>query len=62
VRHRSTRNRVVYLVGGMPGQTQYVVPARFSSAPRLDEIERLFDTLLPLVFALASTLEEDRPA
>jgi hypothetical protein len=46
----------------MPGQTQYVVPARFSSALGLDEIERLFDTLLPLVFATCIALEEDRPA
>jgi hypothetical protein len=62
LRHQSTRNVVVYLVGAKPGQTQYIVPVPFSSALGLDEIERLFDTLLPLVFATRIALEEDRPA
>jgi len=45
----------------MPGQTQYVVPARFSSALGLDEIERLFDTLLPLLFATCTRSKRTAP-
>ena len=52
---------VMYLVGGQPGQTQYLVPAGFVEALGLDEIEHMFDTLLPRL-PPAAMPDEDRPA